>query len=312
MLLVAFAQLLLVAQLARFQDEAPPPPPIVKSAPPIVPGEMPASASAQARTAWLAMVKATSGATAQARVTGFDLRFDGRARPVGRESHDFNDARYRYSEPGWVHMTLKDGSARMRGPRGDWFIKDGIATRLQGADFANDARELDEQARIASSFISMIDLRAARLQSLALATQPPPGIPPSLLERARQLRWLETVSPHFEHLEGVSSHFGTGGEDVLLRAWIGVDATTNLPQLAMVARDDHGTIVHETASLFKLDKWRPLDGIQVPYEMRSFEPDLSRSPWVFNDGPSLTLWLKPGGTLRPALTKKDFLPPAER
>src|SRR6185436_14189406 len=110
----------------------------------------------------------------------FDLYFEGRARPVGRESHDFDNARYRYREPGWIHTTLQDGSERLRGPRGDWFVKDGIATRLQGADFANDTRELDEQARVAGNFLNLIDLRAVRLQSLAIASAPPPSITPAL------------------------------------------------------------------------------------------------------------------------------------
>jgi hypothetical protein len=294
----------------------PTPPPVVAPSdkPALVPGAVPADASPQAREAWLAMVKATAGETPQPKVVGFDLYFEGRARPVGRESHDFDDARYRYREPGWIHTTLQDGSERLRGPRGDWFVKDGVATRLQGADFANDTRELDDQARIAASFVNLVDLRALRLQSLALASAPPASIPASVLEAAKKdkhgkevvLRWLEAVSPDFDR--------SGKDKDQPVRAWIGVDARTNLPVFALVARDDRGTIVHESALLVKLGEWAALDGFQVPQVMHSYEPDLSKSPWSFTEGPSLSLWLKlkSGGTLRPSLTEADFTPPQKR
>lgn len=305
MLLLALAQLSFAALLARGQGEAPPPAaPLTQAAPALVPGQIPPAASAEARVAWLELCKAASGATAQPRVTSFDLRFDGRAQPVGRETHDFDDARYRYLEPGWIATTLKDGAERMRGPGGDFFVKEKIATRLQGSEFATDLRELDDQARIAHSFVSLIDPRALRLRSLALVKGPPPVLPASLVKRASELVWLEIESPDF-HCDARSA------APVDSRAWIGTDKQTRLPQLALVARDDRGTIVHESALLVRLEEFKPIDGFQVPHKLRSFQPDLSLSPWSFSEQPVLTLWLK-GGSLRPPLAEKDFLPPAKR
>ena len=307
---LALAQLSIVASLACFQDEAPPAPPIAQPAPVLVPGEAPASASAEARAAWLELCKAASGASAQPKVTSFDLRFDGRAQPVGRETHDFNDARYRYLEPGWIATTLADGTQRMRGPGGDFFVKDKIATRLQGSNFATDLRELDDQARVAHSFVSLIDPRALRLRSLALVKGPPPVLPASLAKRASELTWLEIESPDFH--SGTQLHPGTqASAPVFSRAWIGTDKQTRLPQLALVARADGGTIVHESALLVRLEDFKPIDGFQVPHKLRSYQPDLGPSPWTFSEQPVLTLWLK-GGSLRPALVEKDFLPPAKR
>src|SRR6185436_6777330 len=104
---------------------------------------------------------------------------------------------------------------RVRGPSGDYFVKDAVATRLQGADFVNDVRELDEQARVAHSFVSLIDPRAMRLASLALLKDAPQVLPPNLGERAKQLRWLEVTSPDFQSDTKKP-------ELVLARAWIGV------------------------------------------------------------------------------------------
>ena len=75
----------------------------------------------------------------------------------------------------------------------------------------------------------------------------------------------------------------------------------------MVARDDHGTLVLESALLVELDKYRALDGFQVPSRVSTYEPDTQRSPWVFRERDSMKLWLY-SGTLRPTLTEKDFVP----
>src|SRR5207247_885683 len=103
---------------------------------------LPANASEAARAAWLALIAATSGASAPAKVTSFDLTFNVHVRPPGEGLHTIEDARYRYTEPGWLHETLGAGVARLRGPRGDWSVTNGTAVKLQGSDYATDVKEL--------------------------------------------------------------------------------------------------------------------------------------------------------------------------
>ena len=59
-----------------------------------------------------------------------------------------------------------------------------------------------------------------------------------------------------------------------------------------------------------LANYRPLDGFQVPFEIATYPPDTSRSPWAFTDTAKLQLWLR-AGSLRPTLTPKEFEPPTK-
>jgi hypothetical protein len=319
--------LLMFAALAAVQDPTPAPPlpapPAPKPAQPaaprknpddalpaLVPGQLPADASEAARAAWSAMCAATSGDKPQPKVTGFDLHFDGRVRQAGDQGlHDLSDARYRYSEPGWISTILSKGNERLRGPRGDWFIKDGAPTKLQGLDFQNDTRELDDNVQVARTFVSLIDPRALRLRSLALLPAPPFALPAAMLEDAKKLTWIDVVSPDFERPRAAAPAESQPPQRPV-RAQIGLDPKTHLPQLAFVAQDEHGTIVHETALLVKLDKWRALDGFQVPGLLLTYPPDLdpAHSPWTFGEQFNLKLGLREG-TLRPKLVEQDFLPP---
>ena len=279
--------------------------------PALVPGQLPADASEAARGAWTAMCAATSGEKPQPKVTSFDLHFDGRVRQLGDQGlHDLSDARYRYTEPGWISTILSKGNERLRGPRGDWFIKDGAATKLQGIDYENDTRELDDSVLVARTFVSLIDPRALRIRSLAVLAAPPFALPAAMLEDAKKLTWLDVVSPDFERPNAKPTPDGKPVTK-LVRAQIGIDPKTHLPQLAFVAQDDRGTIVHDTALLVKLANWRALDGFQVPGMLLTYPPDFSRSPWTFGEQFSLKLGLREG-TLRPKLVEQDFLPPEKR
>jgi hypothetical protein len=270
----------------------------------LVPGQLPADASEAAKTAWLAMATATSGATAQPKVTSFDMRFDVRVK--GQGQHDLHDARYRYTEPGWICETLGEGILRVRGPKGDFNVTNGATTKLQGQDYATDRRELDERVQVARTFVGLIDPRALRISSLRVLTAPPSTLPASQLEVAKTLTWLEAISPDFQR-GGV----GATAKPRPMRAQIGLDPKTHLPQLAMVAADKaDGTIDHETALLVKLGKWSGLDGYQVPNDLRTYPPDLTRAPWTFAETDNLRLVLLQG-KLRPSLVETDFTPPKQ-
>ena len=96
------------------------------------------------------------------------------------------------------------------------------------------------------------------------------------------------------------------------RGALGVDqpVAARAAQLAVVAEDDHQTLVHESALLVELTDYRPMDGFKVPYKLRTFPADLTQSPWRFAEKQNLTLWLKEG-SLRPTLKPADFDPPAK-
>jgi hypothetical protein len=322
-----FRVLVLLAALAA-QDPTPAPPvvappsqkPIQTTAPTVapldaepalVPGQLPADASEAARAAWTAMCVATSGEKPQPKVTSFDLHFDGTVRQAGDQGlHDVSNARYRYTEPGWISTVLSNGE-RLRGPRGDWFIAaGGVPIKLQGTDYANDTRELDDNVQVARTFVSLIDPRGLRIRSLAVLAAPPFALPAAMLEEAKKLTWLDVVSPDFERPNAKPTPDGKPATK-LVRAQIGLDQKTHLPQIAFVAQDDHGTIVHDTALLVKLANWRALDGFQVPSLLLTYPPDFSRSPWTFGEKSNLKLGLREG-TLRPKLVEQDFLPPEKR
>lgn len=284
------------------QDPAPAPPPV--QAPELVPGEVPASATAEARALWSAIQAATGGATPQAKVESFEISFDANGRDAQGNSVSFSDGRIRFLAPGMVDSALdKNGRRRLRGPKGDWMVEsNGTKLRLQGVELERDRGELDQIAHVARTFANLIDARHLRLRSLATLAAPPFAVPASMLERAKALKWIEVLSPDFAiaHADGKRSTRE-------VRAWIGVDAASSLPKLAMIAEDDKGTIVHETALLIALDKYRALDGFQVPFDLRTYAPDLSHAPWTFAESEHLRLWLK-SGSLRAPLTPKDFEP----
>ena len=232
-------------------------------------------------------------------ITASDVRF----RPPGEKGNDINGARYRYTEPGWIATTLSKGIERMRGPRGDWYVQDGAATKLQGADFANDSRELDESVQTASNFVRLIDPHALRIRSLVVMSAPPVVLPAAQIELAKTLTWLDIVSPDVTRPGAKASETARP-----IHSQVGLDPKTHLPRLAVATDDDKGVQVPEIALLVQYDNWGPLDGFQVPSLMLTYPLDRSHSPWTFGDQYNVKLGLI-DGTLRPKLTEQDFLPP---
>ena len=300
--------------LAELQDPAPapvePPPapqvqPEVK--PDLVPGALPADASPQALELWKAVRAATSGATPQAKVTAFEIGFDARGWEAGGKGEaDFNDGRIRFFAPGFVDSALEvKGRRRLRGPKGDWLVDaEGRRVRLAGVDYEQDRAELDQLVHVARTFANLVDSANLRLRSLRMLEAAPFPLPPTMAERAKALAWLELVSPDF----AIARTDGKAGTREV-RAWIGVDAATKLPRMAVVAEDDKGTLVHESASLIVLDKYKPVDGFQMPFDVQTFQPDLRKSPWQFSEKAKLRLFVKTA-TLRAPFTPDTFDPDA--
>jgi hypothetical protein len=297
----------LAALSARQDPPAPAPAPVaVAPAAELVPGAIPAGTSEEAASLWRAVCKATSGESAQPKVTAFDLVFDGRARPAGRESHDFNAARFRFLEPGFVSTAFVTGKQRVRGPKGDFLIdgKTRAVTRLAGVELEQDRRELDDTLLVARTFVGLVDARSIRLRALAIASAPPGVTSPAFADRAKSLAWIAVASPDFDRATPA------GAKPRQLRAWIGVDRADALPRLAVVAEETPaGTPLRETAMLVSLEKYRAMDGFHVPGEVRCYTADAASPTGAFATAPQLTLWLLEG-TLRPKLAPADFEPPA--
>ena len=238
-------------------------------------------------------------------MTAFELSFDARGWEAGgRGEADFNDGRIRFLAPGYIDSSLEvKGRRRLRGPQGDWMVDaEGRKLRLQGIDYEQDRAELDQIVHVARTFASLVDAGNLRVRSLAVLEAPPFPLPKSMLERAQGFAWLDIVSPDFAiaRKDKVQSTRE-------VRAWIGLDATTKLPRMAVVAEDDKGTLVHESASLLLFDKYKPVDGFQVPFDVQTFAPDLTRSPWQFAEKAKLRLYVK-SASLRAPLEPTAFVP----
>lgn len=303
--LVALLALALPQDPTPAPAPAPAPTPQATAPAELVPGALPEGTSARARELWTALRTATTGAAPQAKVTAFELSFDARGWEAGgRGEADFNDGRIRFLAPGYIDSSLEvKGRRRLRGPQGDWMVDaEGRKLRLQGIDYEQDRAELDQIVHVARTFASLVDAGNLRVRSLAVLETPPFPLSKSMLERAKGCAWLDIVSPDFAIARKDKVQVQRE-----VRAWIGLDATTHLPRMAVVAEDDKGTLVHESASLLVFDKYKPIDGFQVPFDVQTFPPDLSRSPWQFADKAKLRLYVK-SASLRAQFEPTAFVP----
>jgi len=294
----------LLAALLSLQAPIPPEtPPDTSPAPPA--GVVPAATAPEARALWEAMLAAAFPAGQAERLTSFDLDCWGTVYTGANQTNDF-EARIRFLEPGYVRRTMsKTGREQMRGPAGDFMLtaKDGRAVRLEGRDFREDKKELDRTVAVARTFIALTDPQHLTLASLDLQPSPPMSLPAPFAARASELTWLALRSPDFY----LAPPAGTAApaERPLYRVQLGLDRKTNLPELVVVQRDDPGHV--QAAQLVQLKKFRTLDGHSVPFEVRTYDPDLSTSPWKFGARPASLLGVN-RGSLKPGLTGADFQP----
>jgi hypothetical protein len=312
----------LVAALAAIglrQDPAPAPPPAnaplaQAHEPALVAGQLPASASEEAKALWNSLVAATRVAPDVQKPTGFDLTFDIRAHPQGVGSNDLPKTRYRFeSAHGWVRMTMKQDETtreRLRGPGGDFLIDQHEIVSLKGREHDEDRKQIREELAIAKNFLALADPKSLRLASLAKLSAPPRELPTSnkprndLASVGKSLDWLSIESPDFHMFQSKASK-----PDANYRVQIGLDPKTHLPRFAIVAELRSGAPDVDGAMLVDLQNYAPLDGFQIPRSIATFAPDLERMPWAFSEWSNMELALASGGTLRPSFTEKDFVPP---
>ena len=204
----------------------------------LVPGVLPEGTDPEAIALWKQLTEATLVQGMERRkVTSFRLTFDLRLRPNEGESHDANNTTYSFLAPqGFVRYTLESGRENMRGPTGDFTVTaDGEDIKLEGREFNEDRRQLDEAVRIARNFVALTDPGSLRIQKLAAGLTAPEGLPASLLKRASELSWIEVVSPDF-HLQrdaGKTSQTRTP----LFRVLLGLDTDHKAHRPRRTARD---------------------------------------------------------------------------
>lgn len=322
---------LCLASLALLAQDTPPPmpPPPDAAKPaavvldadgePVAPGRLPKSTSPEARAAWekLAAAVAVAGAE-RAPVAGFDLGLDLILRIEGKQSNQFDKARYAYVAPNWLLADTGRGRRQVRGPKGDWLYDTTQPTeralvRLDvGRENAEDRRQLDEALDVARLFVLLVDARNVRVIRFAAAANPEAFLPAKLGESARKLAWYELATPDVR--PGVKNEAGA-------RILLGVAADTGLP--ALVLADDAAAPrrVNPTTSCVELADWKPFDGWLLPKKIRVHLPRIgdatgaggatSRVADGWRAEPAMDLVVRTG-SLKPTLVAADFEPPAPK
>jgi hypothetical protein len=313
--------------------------------------------------------------TAKNDVRSFVLRFDLEMRTDnGTQEARRTEFRYLDEGPGWVFGAFlnDDGSVKqcqMRGPRGEnggrgyWqVLKDGTEVDLRGGDdFSESRAELDGWAALCHDLLLLQQPTRLRLVRLAAREARPAaaagvgaralvfgdgdvvvlpdvdvalvGSTQKLAERALGLEWLEVVTPDIRLWRD-----GAGLEAVR-RVLLGIDASTGVPELAVLTQRVEGRIVDAESTLLHLADWRPLDGRHsrgdresrgdrtggegtsggswLPHSTRLFElreaegPERELAPVVFKNRARLDLFLLAGGVIGgPPPKASTFRPPS--
>jgi hypothetical protein len=270
-------------------------------------GVLPPDTSEPARARWAKLCAATAregagaAASASPRAKSFEFTIQGDQYRGEKEAHAFN-ARYRFLEPGFVSITfLENGRTRLRGPKGDWLIDGKRVTKLEGREFGEDLRELDEQVALSRTFAGLTEPESLRIVRLEALDRAPLGLPAVLGQELSGLEWLRIESPDL----------ASAREAAAFEARVGLRAESGLPAVALFAQVQEGRPVEQSLQLLRLKDWKPIDGWKVPHHVRSFALDPSRGPSAFAERPSLDLYLDPkGARLTAALGPGDFEPPA--
>jgi hypothetical protein len=262
------------------------------------PGAQESSTSSEEPAArrWRELVQLLAPAERTAPFSSFDLNFDVTIHSPDGGFHDAS-ARYRYREPGWVRIDVRQtGTTRLRGPRGDFLLREERSTPLVGRDFAEDRRELDEALSVARAFTGLTQPSALRIEGLRLPGAPPSGLPRALGERAAALEWIAGETADLRR--------GAGGEQPGVdTVQLGLDRASGLPAVAIVlSREAPGR-----ALLLELSAWVPLDGLRLPSRIRAWHVDPSRRS-RFPEEKSADLYLAEGGRLGGAIEEALFAP----
>lgn len=316
-----------VEQEGPKQDAPPPIPPITtpKDDAPIgdspgdalTPGLLPADTDPKAQEAWQRTTRGrVSGQTPGAlqRVSAFDLAIEVRIRSADNQTNDSPKAwRYQFLSPRYVRVTTENQRQLLRGPGGDFLIdpeRHEVIRLTESRENKEDLRQLDESVGIAQNFIALTDPSALRISRLSLLPAAPPGLPPALQKRAGDLalQWLELRTPDFR-LVAAPGPSPTPAPN-LVRVLLGTDPRTGVVDLALVDVDSNAAALTAAAVLIELARYAPIDGYQMPQQIKVYEVDEKRSPRAFRVEPTTSLGvLTKSASLRATFKPEDFAPP---
>ena len=273
-----------------------------------------ARASEPARAAWTRLLD-SAGANAAAPIQAFSLEADVRTRDGARR----NDLRvmYRYLAPAFIRFALpgEQGTTKRetgRGPgegqRAYWLREGDEVKELQGRDFTEDRRLVDEMLVVARNFLAFSNLSGLSLESLTLLPVPPPDLPEPwrLKPWWRKLTWLSLESPDFALLHPERRAERPGQRLYVVE--LGLDPEDGLPRVAVVREQPDPSGGPSASPLcFRLDRYSSRDGFLVPLEIVVHPLLETPAGPRFAVEPSQDITLL-DIELRPTFTPEDFLP----
>ncbi|MFT7669873.1 MAG: hypothetical protein ACI8X5_002580 [Planctomycetota bacterium] len=273
----------------------------------VLPGELPANATDAARAAWSAIV-ASMGS--EEPMESFLLHFRLRLRnPGNQQSNDLNLA-FSFLSPSFVRAKFESNRSLLRGPLGDYLIDNDEVIKLFTREGAEDKKQLDQMASIASNFVSLTTPVAMRLTSLKLLETLPEEIFGMHRSAAGKLSWIEVTSPDF-FLQG-STVLSGQSEPILYRARLGVDPKSKAIRMALIHRIDGTKLSPSGAMFLNLAKHVERSDLLVPHQIEVFDLDPQLRSTSSRPKPSSMLYLDAKrGRFQAHLDENDFLPPTK-
>ncbi len=272
----------------------------------VLPGEIPEKATPEARSTWRLLLESMRSS---APVQSFHLQFA--LRQKNHEKSQVNDLnlKFSYLAPSFVRSKLESGRTLLRGPSGDYLIDGEEVIKLTRREGAEDKKQLDQMAAIASNFVSLAQPLSLRLVDLQLLSSPPRELHPRQHTDASKLTWLAVTSPDFY---AYADDPGPSSEIPLYRAQLGIDNETKAVRMAVIERLRNGQVVPASATFIKLDRHEERSKLLVPHEIFVHSLDPDAVPLRFRNKPDSRLALdRKRGSLRARLGPDDFLPPVQ-
>jgi hypothetical protein len=175
-----------------------------------------------------------------------------------------------------------------------------------GRDTAEDRRQLDEIAGLASNFARLTDPRALRIAKAVVIAAPTNLMPPTLVQRAKELSWLELESPDFAVLRSSQPGPRTA------RVELGVDPKAGLVEIAVVDDASAPARINESSAVLQLLQYMPVDGFLVPKKILVWLPELGQVDVPLTNvslraQQAMDMYVRKA-SLRADLKPQDFLP----
>lgn len=245
-----------------------------------------------------------SGRAGRAPLTAFHLRADVLVRSGVQSNETHID--YRWLAPDCVRFMLPSRNETGRfGRRKDQYwleSEDGVLV-LAGREYAEDRRQVDDMAALATNYVALTDPARLDLRSLERLDRGPANLPRRYAREARDLVWLDLVSPDFALVQ--RSENGAPAE--LFRVSLGL-AEDALPRFALIRPEpgDGGPPWPGDALLVAFQNYQDRSGFRIPFTLLVHAPDPDR-PTRFLSSPSQEIWVTEAD-LRPSFAVDDFKP----